>query len=124
MNKQGVLFIANLFGYLHSCTHISSDISLCDSGYHYKSSTFVGFMYPVITLHVWLSSGSSRCACLDFDHTGVAYLASIKPMLIVLAFVPHLEFASFLRKLFRVEPPSSLFSVCLLVTKCRVLGYT
>ena len=32
MNKQGVLFIVNLFGYLHSCTHISSDIRLCDSG--------------------------------------------------------------------------------------------
>ena len=107
MNKQGVLFIANLFGYLHSCTHISSDISLCYSGSHYKSSTLVGFMYPVIALHVWLSSGSSRCACLDLDHT-----------------VPHLEFASFLRKLFRVEPALSLFSICLIVTKCPVLGYT
>ena len=76
MNKQGVLFIVDLFGYLHSCTHTSSDISLCDYGLHYKSSTLVSFMYPVIVLHVWLNSGSSRCACLDLDHTGVAYLAT------------------------------------------------
>ena len=70
-----------------------------------------------------------NCACLDLDHTGDAYLATEQHkanavVLIVLAFVPHLEFASFIRKLFRVEPPSSLFSVCLLVTKCPVLGYT
>ena len=76
MNKQGVLFIVNLFGYLHSSTHISSDISLCDSGYLYKSSTLVCLMYPVIVLRVWLSSGSSRCASLDLDHTDVAYLAT------------------------------------------------
>ena len=113
--------------FLH--THFSSDISLCDSGYHYKSPSLVGFMYPVIALHVWLSSGSSRCTCLDLDHTGVAYLATEYHkindiVMIVLAFVPHLEFDSFFMKLFRVEPPSSLFSVCLLVTKCPVLGYT
>ena len=83
----------------------------------------------MIALHVWLSSRSSRCACLDPDHTEVAYLATEEHkanavILIVLAFVPHLEFASFLRTLFGVEPPSSLFSVCLLVTKCIFLGYT
>ena len=76
MNKHGVLLIINLLGYLHSCTHISSDISLYDSGLHYKSSTLVDFVYPVIPLHVWLSSGSSGCACLDLDHTGVSYLAA------------------------------------------------
>ena len=35
------------------------------------------------------------------NHTGVAYLAIGAVVLIVLAFVPHLEFASIRRKLFR-----------------------
>ena len=42
---------------------------------------------------------------------------------IIIIFVPHLEFASLLMQLFRVEPPSSLFSLCLLVTKCPVPRY-
>ena len=54
-------------------------------------------MYPVIALHVWLSSGSNRCACLDLDHIGVAYLVNEQHkanavVLIVFIFVPHLEF--------------------------------
>ena len=43
----------------------------------YKSSTLVGFRHPVIDLHVWSSSGSSRCACIDLDHTGSAYSATV-----------------------------------------------
>ena len=50
-----------------------------------------------------LSSGSSRCTSLDLDHAGVAYAATElhkanAVVLIVLDFVPHLEFASFLRR--------------------------
>ena len=77
MNKRGVLFIVNLFGF-SILAHTSLLILVCvmgDSGSHYKSST-LGFMYFVIALHVWLSPGSSRCSCLDLDHTRVAYLAN------------------------------------------------
>ena len=68
---------------LFTCFAISilADPSLLISGgailaSNYKSSTLIGFKYPVIALHAWLSSGFSRCVSLDLDHTGVAYSAS------------------------------------------------
>ena len=56
--------------------HISLLISVCAILASTTSPLLVSFMYSVIDLHVWLSSASSRCACLDLDHTGVAYLAT------------------------------------------------
>ena len=43
---------------------------------NYKSSALVGLKSPVIAMHDWLSSGSSRCACLDLGRDGVAYSAT------------------------------------------------
>ena len=83
----------------------------------YKSSALVGFRYPVIALHAGLSSGSRRCVCFDLDHTAAAYSATeyhkaIAVVLIVLAFVPHLEFVSFLRTLCRVATFIYLLCMC------------
>ena len=62
----------------------------------YKSSTLVGFRQPVIDRHVWLRTGFSLFACDDIAETGAAYRAveyhrASAVVLIVLAFVPHLE---------------------------------
>ena len=54
----------------HISLLISCDVILASN---YKSSKLVGFRHPVIALPAWLSSGPSRCACLDLDHTGLAY---------------------------------------------------
>ena len=76
LNKQGVLFIFTCLA-ISMLAHTSLLISDCAIlASNYKSSTLVGFRYPVNSLYAWLSSGSSRCACLDLDHTGVSYSAT------------------------------------------------
>ena len=87
------------------------------SASRYKSSTFVGFRHHVIALFAWLSSSSSRCVYFDLDHTEAAYLATEyytaeAVVLIGLTFVPHLVFAGFLRRLFRVSTFIFVLSMC------------
>ena len=57
----------------------------------YKLSTLVGFRHPVITMHAWSRPGSSRCTCLDHEHTrGGLHIrrpSSIKPMLLFLLYL-------------------------------------
>ena len=78
-------------------------------------------MYAMIAMHVWLSSGSSRCACLDLDHAGVAYLVTEYHkanacVLIVLAFVPYLEFAQFSQE---VVPCGATFIFVFCMSPCN-----
>ena len=40
------------------------------------SNNFKWEVSRLYALHAWLSSGSSRCACLDLDLTEVAYSAT------------------------------------------------
>ena len=70
----------------------------------------------MIALHAWLSSGSSRCAYLDLDHTRAAFSAieqhnANAVVLIVLSVVPHLEFANFLMRLLCVA--TFIFVLCM-----------
>ena len=87
------------------------------SASRYKPSTLVGFRHHVIVLLAWLSSRFSRCVYFDLDHTEAAYLATEyhtaeAVVLIRLAFVPHLAFSGFLRRLFRVSPVIFVLSMC------------
>ena len=64
-------------------------------------------MHLVIAQHALFSYGSSMIAYVDLAHTGIPdsaidkYRASAV-LLIVLAFVPHFEFANFFKRLLRV----------------------
>ena len=94
----------------------------------YKFSTIVGFRHPVIALHAWLSSRSCRCVCFDLDHTGVPYSATEQHktnavVLIVLAFVHHLELVSFFRRWFRVTTFIFVFCMCSLYRSVMSMVY-
>ena len=103
---------------LSICAHTSlliSDGAIPAS--KYKTSTLVGFRHLVIAIHDWLTSGSSRCVCFDLHHTGAAYSTAEyhktnAVVLIVLACVPYLEFASFFKRSFHVTTSMFVFCMC------------
>ena len=73
----------------------------------------------MINRRAWFSSGSRGYECDDRAHTGAAYSAvkyyrDSAVVLIVLAFVPHLEFASFFGRLFGMVTFKFLFCMCCL----------
>ena len=73
----------------------------------YKYSTYVGLRHPVIARTALLSSGSSTFAYVDVAHTVASYSAidwhrASTVVLILLALVPHFEFANFCKMLLRV----------------------
>ena len=76
-----------------------------NSAQQYKSSTLVGLRHPEIDLQAAFRTGSIFEACDDRLQTGDAYSAEEKHrartvVRIVMASVPELVFANFLRMLF------------------------
>ena len=104
--KDWVLFVSCFFfsTLTHASLLIPAGASRC------SSSTLVGIRHPGIDLHASFSSGSSLEACGDLAQTGYAYSVAESDkanavVQIMLVFQPHLEFANFFMRLFRVAPP-------------------